>query len=154
MHDMESMQLNLPLCDLPPADAYRPRPPRKRTCLNGKLVYDEDMLLPGGASTLDCRIHDISEGGAKIILASRQNLPSDLYLIVFKYGVAHWAKIVWLEYPARGLKFSKSYTLSAPLPDNLRYLRELCAVSAQGPEASNGWSMGQAAVERRRTSSF
>jgi hypothetical protein len=151
---MESIQLNLPLCDLRRTDAYQPRPLRKRTCLNGKLVYNEDVLLPDGASTLDCRIHDISDGGAKIILAKRQPLPPDLYLIVTKYCVAHRAKIVWQEFPARGLKFSKTYALSAPLPDNLRFLRELWTNSARGPEPSNGWSMGQVAVDRRRNSSL
>jgi hypothetical protein len=151
---MESIQLNLPLSDIRPADAYRPRPPRKRTCLNGKLVYDEDVLMPDGASTLDCRIHDISEGGAKVILARRQPLPPDLYLIVTKYCVAHRAKVVWQEFPARGLKFTKTYSLSAPLPDNLRFLRQLWANSARGLESSNGWSAEQAAVERRRTSSL
>jgi hypothetical protein len=154
MHNMESIQLNLPLCDLRQADDYQPRPLRKRTCLNGKLVYDEDMLLPGGASTLDCRIHDISEGGAKIILARRQSLPPDLYLIVIKYCVAHWATIVWREFPARGLRFSKTYSLTAPLPDNLRFLRELWANTARDPESSNAWSAGQLAVERRRTLSL
>ena len=154
MHSMESIQLNLPLCDLHQVDAYQPRPPRKRTCLNGKLVYDEDVLLPDGASTLDCRIHDISEGGAKVILARRQPLPPDLYLIVTKYCVAHRAKIVWQEFPARGLMFSKTYPLSAPLPDSLRFLRELWATSARDLESSNGWSAGQAAVDRRRNSSL
>jgi hypothetical protein len=154
MHSVESIQLNLPLCDLRPADAYQPRPPRKRTCLNGKLVYDEDVLLPDGASTLDCRIHDISEGGAKVILAKRQPLPPDLYLIVVKYCVAHWATVVWREFPARGLKFSKTYSLNTPLPDNLRFLRELWANTPREMEPSNGWSAGQAAVERRRNLSF
>ena len=110
--------------------------------------------MPDGASTLDCRIHDISEGGAKVILASRQPLPPDLYLIVTKYCVAHRAKIVWQEFPARGLKFSKTYPLSAPLPDNLKYLRELWANSARDMESSNGWSAGQTALDRRRNLSL
>ena len=152
MPSMESIQLNLPLCDLRRADAYQPRPLRKRTCLNGKLVYDEDVLLPDGASTLDCRIHDISDGGARIILAKRQSLPPDLYLIVTKYCVAHRAKIVWQEFPARGLSFSKTYPLSAPLPDKLRFLRELWATFARDMESSNGWSAGQVVLDRRRNS--
>jgi hypothetical protein len=122
---MESMQLNLPLCDQHLAAAYQPRPQRKRTCLNGKLVYSEDASLPDGAFTLDCTIRDISEGGAKVILARRQLLPPDLYLIVVKYCVAYWAKIVWLKYPARGLMFSKTYPLSGPLPDELKFIRKL-----------------------------
>ena len=125
MHSMDSMQLNLPLCDQHHAEAYQPRPPRKRTCLNGKLVYGEGPFLPDGAFTLDCTIRDISEGGAKVILARRLPLPPNLYLIVIKYCVAHWAQVVWLDFPARGLKFSKTYSLSAILPDELKFLRKL-----------------------------
>ena len=125
MHSMDSVQLSLPLPNRHRTDAHQFRPPRKRTCLNGKLVYSEDLSLPDGGFTVDCTIRDISEGGAKIILARRQFLPADLYLIVVKYRVAYWAKVVWLEYPARGLKFSKAYPLSEPLPDELKFLRAL-----------------------------
>jgi len=122
---MDSMQLTLPLYDRHLADAYQPRPHRKRTCLNGKLVYSEGAALPDGTFTLDCSVRDISEGGAKVVLARRQLLPPNLYLIVVKYCVAYWAKVVWLKYPARGLKFSKTYPLSAPLPDELKFIRKL-----------------------------
>jgi hypothetical protein len=125
MCSMDSMQLSLALCDRPHADGYQPRPPRKRTYLNGKLVYGEGPSLPDGAFTLDCTIRDISEGGAKVILARRLLLPSNLYLIVIKYCVAYWATVVWLDFPARGLKFSKTYPLSAALPDELKFLRKL-----------------------------
>ena len=125
MHSVESIQMNLPSRDRPHAGAYEFRPPRKRTCLNGKLVYSEDASLPDGTFTHDCMIRDISEGGAKVILARHQLLPADLYLIVVKYRLACWAKIVWMEFPARGLKFSKTYSLSEPLPDELNFLRKL-----------------------------
>jgi hypothetical protein len=122
---MDSIRLDLPPRDLLHADGYQSRSPRKRTCLNGKLVFSENASLPDGAFTLDCTIRDISEGGAKVILAKRQFLPPDLYLIVVKYCVAHWAKVVWLDFPARGLKFSKTYSMSAPLPDDMQFLRKL-----------------------------
>ncbi len=125
MHSVDSIQMHLPLRDRHHAGTYQFRPPRKRTCLNGKLVYSEDASLPDGAFTLDCTVRDISEGGAKVVLSRRQLLPADLFLIVVKYGVAHWAKVVWLEFPARGLKFSRTYRLSEPLPDELEFLRKL-----------------------------
>jgi hypothetical protein len=125
MHSVDTTQMSLPLFDRDHAVAFQPRPPRRRTCLNGKLVYSDGTTLPDGAFTLDCTIRDISEGGAKIILARRQLLPSDLYLIVVKLCIAYWAKVVWLNYPARGLKFSKAYAMSEPLPDELKFLRAL-----------------------------
>lgn len=119
------------------AAAHQARAPRTRTCLNGKLVYGdaafigETALTPDGAFTLDCVIRDISDQGAKVVLTKRQLLPSDLYLIVVKHGVVYRARLVWSEFPARGLKFTQTYLLGAALPEEQKYLRrlwlELCA---------------------------
>ncbi|HEY0281671.1 MAG TPA: PilZ domain-containing protein [Rhizomicrobium sp.] len=119
------MQLDLPPRDRRSVDAYLSRPPRKRTCLNGKLVFSEDASFFNGSLTLDCMIRDISEGGAKIVLSQHQLMPGGLYLIVVKYGVAHWAKVVWLEFPARGLKFITTFKLREPLREELMFLRKL-----------------------------
>jgi hypothetical protein len=125
MPSMDSMLASRQSHDPHLAGAYEARPPRRRTCLNGKLVYGDGAFTPDGAFTLDCAIHDISEGGAKVILTKRQAVPPDLYLIVIKHCVAYQAKVVWLEFPARGLKFSKTYALNAPLPEELKFLRKL-----------------------------
>ncbi|MGD0142643.1 MAG: PilZ domain-containing protein [Rhizomicrobium sp.] len=110
---------------VPPQRAHEARAPRHRTYLNGKLVYGEGIFAPDGAFSLDCAIRDMSEGGARVTLSKRQPLPSDLFLIVVKYCVAYRAKVVWMEFPARGLKFSTTYPLSADLPDDLKFLRRL-----------------------------
>jgi hypothetical protein len=119
MRSLEPIVGNPWLPSQPNVCAYEPRPPRKRTYLNGKLVYGE------GAYTLDCAIHDISDGGARVILSRRQPLPLCLYLIVVKYCIAYEAQVVWLNFPARGLKFSKMFLLSDALPEELRFLRKL-----------------------------
>jgi hypothetical protein len=109
------------------ARAFQTRPARQRTCLNGKLVYGDGIFAPDGALTLDCAIRDLSEGGAKIVLTKRQPIPVNLYLIVVKFAVAYHASVVWLNYPARGLKFSEKYDLTAPLPVDLGFLHRLWA---------------------------
>jgi len=119
MRNMQSLTLNQQLRNQRPAGAYESRPPRKRTCLDGKLVYGE------GAFTIDCSVRDISEGGAKVALARHQALPSDLHLIVVKYCVAYSAKTMWVNFPARGLKFHGAYPLSETLPKELKFLRQL-----------------------------
>ena len=103
------------------------RAPRIRTCLSGKLVYGDGIFAPTGSFTQDCTIRDLSEGGAKIILSQRQYLPKDIYLIIAKYAVVHEAIIVWMNYPARGLRFINTYSLKAPLPDGAKFLCELQA---------------------------
>ena len=107
----------------PLAHAYRP--PRTRTCLGGKLVYGEAAFVTNDAFTLDCAIHDISEGGAKVTVKQFQSVPLDLYLIVVKFRIAHRARVVWQNFPARGLRFSKSYFLSAKLPEEINFLRHI-----------------------------
>ena len=114
-----------PLGELPPlAHAYRP--PRQRACLNGKLVYGEGAFVANDAFTLDCSIRDISEGGAKVVVKHFQSVPLELYLIVIKFRIAYRAHVVWQSFPARGLRFTKSYFLTAKLPDEINFLRHLC----------------------------
>jgi hypothetical protein len=125
MPDTDLMHIGLPQLEQTLVAGQQPRPPRRRTCLNGKLVFSDTMSPPDGSLTLDCMIHDISDGGAKVILARRQLLPFQLYLIVVKYCVAYWAQVVWLNYPARGLKFCKTYAMDGFLPDDMKYIRAL-----------------------------
>lgn len=119
MPRMASIPLNAPSGNPHRTGAYEPRPPRIRTCLNGKVVYGE------GAYSIDCAIRDLSDGGAKINLPQRQFLPVDLYLIVVRNCVAHEAKVVWMNFPSRGLRFSRTYSLSGVLPEEVKFLRKL-----------------------------
>ena len=109
----------------PPPRMHAERRPRHRTYLNGKLIYGEDMFLPDGAFSLDCVVRDMSEAGARITLNKTQPLPIDVFLIVVKFCVAYRAKVMWMEFPARGLKFSQTYPLSSDLPEELKFLRRL-----------------------------
>ena len=119
MRSVGSISPSLHVRDQHHADAYGLRPPRQRAFLNGRLVYGD------GAFTLDCSIRDISIGGAKVVLTKSEPLPADVYLIIVKYCVAHRARIVWMKFPARGLKFSETYQLGATLPEELGFLRQL-----------------------------
>jgi hypothetical protein len=119
MHNITLAPQNEQSPDRSRMGVYEARPPRTRTCLNGKLVYGD------GAFTLDCTVRDVSKGGAKITLTKRQPLPSHLYLIIIKYGIAHNSTVRWSSFPARGLYFWDTYSLSETLPAELRYLRQL-----------------------------
>jgi hypothetical protein len=88
-------------------------------------VFGADALTPDNLYTLDCTIRDISQGGARITLGNHQPLPLELYLIVVRNCAAHQVELVWRRYPARGLKFLKTYALDAALPDELKFLQRL-----------------------------
>jgi hypothetical protein len=102
-----------------PDGMHRTREPRRKTYLLGLLVHSD------GAFTSDCVVRNFSEGGAGITLAKRQMLPADFYLIVVKYALACHAKVAWLDFPARGLRFTDKHILTESSPRELLYLRQL-----------------------------
>jgi hypothetical protein len=118
------------------------RPARKRTYLKGLLVYGDNLF------TLDCAIQDLSDGGAKITINKQQSLPVDVFLIVVKKGVVHKAKIVWQKYPARGLKFSETYSLDEPLPKDLQFLRRLWIDLCARPGIASGNEIQRTVISR------
>jgi hypothetical protein len=119
MRSLDTLPVNQQLLANRPVEAYATRAPRKRTFLNGKLVYGD------GNFTMDCLVRDISESGAKVVLTRHHPLPAELYLIVTKYCVAFHAKIRWVNFPARGLQFSRVYPLGGSLPKDLSFLQHL-----------------------------
>jgi hypothetical protein len=113
----------LPASDQPPPFVYHVRAPRQRTCLSGKLVYGDVGSAP--ILTLDCAIRDISEGGAKITLEKPQPLPPEVFLISVKHKIVYQAQVMWMKFPARGLKFLHAYMLKGAMPEELMFLRDL-----------------------------
>jgi len=110
-----------------PAPLFKTRAPRWRTCLKGVLVYGDIASTAEGSFTLDCTIRDISEGGARITLFQREPLPRTLFLIIAKYCIAYRAELVWMAYPARGLRFFSVYPMNLALPEEARFLRKIWA---------------------------
>ena len=96
---------------------------RKRVLFGGKIVYGD------GAFTADCVIRDLSESGAKITLGHRVSIPTDVYFIDLKSGVAYSALVAWRRAPNFGLRFSKRIDLAAA-PKELAYLARLWNASS------------------------
>ena len=90
---------------------------RRRVLLAGKVIYNE------GTFTLDCRIRDLSEGGARIILPVGQVIPTRVVLLDVRARIAYDAEVVWMKSPEIGLKFLGKYALAGQLPPGLNYLR-------------------------------
>lgn len=102
--------------ELPPIVEAR-RTPRKRVILGGKVVYNE------GQFTTDCRIRDISEGGARIVLAPGLIIPTRIVLIDTRNAIAYEAEVIWMKTPDFGVRFLATYALRGGLPPHLQYLK-------------------------------
>lgn len=102
--------------ELPPIVEAR-KAPRKRVILGGKVVYNE------GGFSLDCRIRDLSDGGARIVIAAGSIIPTRVVLIDTRNAIAYEAEVVWLKAPEFGLKFLSRHSLRGQLPPQLSYLK-------------------------------
>ena len=102
--------------ELPPIVEAR-KSPRKRVILGAKVLYND------GAYALDCRIRDVSEGGARIVLAPGLVIPTRVVLVDPRNALAYECEVAWLKAPEFGLKFLCSHGLRSPLPPHLNYLK-------------------------------
>ena len=114
-HCLESFMSDTNEPDLPPiADGRKSL--RKRVILGAKVVYNE------GAYSIECRIRDLSDGGARIVLSPGLVIPTHVVLIDVRNAVAYESEVVWLKAPEFGLKFLSKHSMRA-LPQHLQYLR-------------------------------
>jgi hypothetical protein len=105
--------------NLPPRVVNQRRAARKRTLLGGKVVYGEGTFIR------DCRIRDVSDTGARIVLPAGEFIPEKVFLLESRRPVAHEAEVSWIKAPEFGLRFLKTYMLKKELPKELAFLGTL-----------------------------
>ena len=72
--------------------------PRKKVVLAGRIVL-------AGGGTLDCRVRDLSDTGAKLRLGDVSGVPPRFSLEVLSNGSQHRAEIVWARGFDIGVRF-------------------------------------------------
>ena len=114
----------LPSCDQfcagqpsgPSAPDRRPKR-RRRTLLTGLGV------LVGGAAEFECNITDLSESGARIMVADGYLIPDHFLLIDVRGRVAYVAIAVWRLRREVGLRFAMTLPLASSTDPAVIYLR-------------------------------
>jgi hypothetical protein len=105
----------------PPRVVEGRRTARKRTLLGGKVIYGDDNRVR------DCTIRDISETGARIILAKGEIIPTRVFLMDRRSASAYEARVTWIKAPDFGLSFVNAYRLDSELPRELQHLKRVWA---------------------------
>ena len=101
--------------DLPPIEGRKT--PRKRVVLGGKIIYND------GTYSLDCRIRDVSDTGARVILSASSIIPARVVLLDVRNSIAYETEVVWMKSPEFGLRFLSKHLLRGQLPPQLMYLK-------------------------------
>ena len=102
---------------LPPRIVDSRKHPRERVFLSGRILYGD------GSYTDNCRIKDISEGGARIVLTAGQISPTHNVLMEVAGRVVHDTVVARIKPPDFGLAFVNTYPLDGELPKDLDYLK-------------------------------
>jgi len=101
--------------ELPPIEGRRA--PRKRVILGAKIIYND------GTYSLDCRIRDVSDTGARVVLSGSSIVPARVVLLDVRNSIAYEAEVVWMKSPEFGLRFLSKHLLRGELPPQLMYLK-------------------------------
>ena len=94
----------------------RRKVPRRRVLKEGKILYAD------GIRVFDCTIRDISENGARLLIANTMGLPDKFQLFEKSSGLLYPASIVWRQTNSIGVHFDGPAT-SIHDPANKRYAR-------------------------------
>jgi PilZ domain len=101
----------------PAAASDSRKSPRERVVLSGTVIFSD------GSFTVPCRIKDLSETGACVVLPAGLVIPTRHVLIRTRARVVHVATVARIASPEFGVKFTSTHSLDGDLPSNLQYLR-------------------------------
>jgi len=90
--------------------------PRRRVLKEGKIVFADGMRV------IDCTIRDMSDGGARLLIASTLGVPERFQLYQKSSGLLYPASIIWRQANAIGVRFEGPAT-SIHDDANKRYAR-------------------------------
>jgi PilZ domain len=107
----------------PPPAERRPRP-RKRVLLGGIITFAD------GAHSFDCTFRNLSESGARIVVAKNAQFPSEFYLINIRDRVVYEARVTWNSGGEIGVNFKNVHPLSDITDPSLGYLKRLWLTKA------------------------
>lgn len=95
------------------------RKSRRRAQTDGRVCFFNGMQF------FDCTIYDLTDSGARITLSSLQPMPSCVYLINVRDGMAYEAYVVRRNDQEAGLMFINTLSLAELSATELDYLTKL-----------------------------
>ena len=95
------------------------RADRIRCLLRAQIIFNNRM------STVDCTIKNISETGAKLVLANTLSVPNEFELHIPQKGRSYRARMIWRDTESLGVEFVEAHTNDLSYTSPERRLEEL-----------------------------
>lgn len=103
----------------PGAKAESRKVGRSRVLIGGKI------LLENLGMSMDCRMRDLTDEGARIVLAPGILTPDHFELINLRDGVFYSCAVIWRDPPQLGVKFETRHELTGATDPRLVRIRAL-----------------------------
>jgi hypothetical protein len=94
---------------------------RRRVLQSGKLCFGENL-----AFTVDCIIHDVSDGGMRVQVQPGATIPNEVVLVHLRTHTAYTATVAWQRRGSIGFKFVSRHNLNEPETPDMEVLRQYC----------------------------
>lgn len=104
---------------LPPIVVERRNAGRRRVLFGGKIVFRD------GSQSFDCTIRDMSQFGARITVAKQYVIPTRVYLIDLRTGIAYESEVTRIKPPQYALKFEAAIPLEGMSDPFLQFLKRI-----------------------------
>jgi hypothetical protein len=105
--------------------ALQIKPLERRSLPRTSVLWSGIIAKTDGASSVDCLIRNISDGGAEISSKRQFVLGEQVYLLVPRIRIAYMASVAWLRSGRAGFSFDRSYELDFELPPEANFLKNL-----------------------------
>jgi hypothetical protein len=98
----------------------------KQTFIEQRRSPRENVQFPAwidignGAALRDCTVLDVSEDGARIMVASPAELPKEFYLVLSKHGTRRRGRLAWRSGEEVGVSYLGPLELGNLLTDRHR----------------------------------
>jgi hypothetical protein len=79
--------------------------PESRTKIRKRCFLGARIQFNNRRSTFDCLVRDISEGGARLELATLESMPDEFDLVIPQHERQYRAKVVWRRNGKCGVRF-------------------------------------------------
>ena len=89
--------------------------PELRTARRQRVLKLGKILHVNNASTIDCKIRDISESGARLICGQQVAVPNEFRFVTQSDNIERDAKVMWRKGDEVGISFT-----SPPRPSLIR----------------------------------
>jgi hypothetical protein len=73
--------------------------PRRRVLKEGKIIFADGMRV------IDCTIRDMSDQGARLLIANSVGVPETFHLFEKSSGMIYPATVIWRQPSSIGVKF-------------------------------------------------